>query len=157
MTDIKTADMRDLLKDGAKLRFNGEGVRAFLKDAKDGGNADLAWLWDCATERGNSQASVWCEERDIDGERKDVMHFDFTQAGCCTLGIVMEVRYSCLAEKVPEGVLEKVEGDGVYPEDVIKEMGGFISLGSLDYCEVSYDPFCDEEEDGEDEDEDGED
>lgn len=152
MKDIKIDDMRDLLKDGATLRFNGEGVRAFRKDAKDGGSADLAWLWDCATERGNSRASVWCDERVIDGERKDVMHFTFTQAGCCTRGIVMEVRYSCLEEKVPERVLEKVQEDGVYPEDVIKEMGGFISLGSLDCCEVSYDPFFDEEENGEDED-----
>lgn len=156
MTDIKIADLRDLLKDGARLRFNGEGVLAFLKDAKDGGNADLAWLWDCATERGNSQASVWCEERVIDGERKDVLHFTFTQAGCCTCGIVMEVRYSCLAEKVPESVLEKVDGNDVYPEDVIKEMGGFVSLVSMDFCEVSYDPLFDEEED-EDGEEDGED
>lgn len=154
MKNITIAELRDLLKDGANLRFNADGVRSFLAVDGEGKRTcpDLAWLWDCATEEGNSQASVWREERIVDGERKTVVHFDFSCVGCCIVGIVMNVRYACLEEKVPERVLRKENTTGVYPEDVIKEMGGFLSLNSIDCANVYYDPYFEDEDD-----EDGED
>jgi len=152
MNEIKINDLRPLLRNGGKIVYNAREVAELMESDNQ---PDFQWLFDTATETGNSDATVSnIGTRTDDGydHGEDIYRFTFTQAGCCTLGIVMEISYTCTESHIPEGLMEKIEnGTDIYPEDLIKERGGFISETNVEKVEVYYDGFHDE--DGEDDDE----
>lgn len=161
MKDYTIAELRDLTKEGASIRLTRDFVKKMIAADKDGIRAtnDLAWLWDCTMEKGNSEATVFEEEVDILGEKKRVFKFDFSQVGCCSVGVVFSVRFSCTEDKIPQSFVDKMGGwdyigagmCGVFGEDVWKDIGGFLSLDAIEYAEITYDPFEDEGEDNDEE------
>lgn len=155
MKDISVEELRTLLCHGATLKLNVDSVKAMLAPMRHGKRAtkDLAWLWDMSVETGNSEAYVLSEDGKSNDDPNKEITFDFSNAGTCTCGIVMTVRYACkakdLSQELHESIIEKGYDCAIYPEDVIEEQGGFLPMDAIEFVEVSYDPLLDEEVDEE--------
>ncbi len=161
MKDITIAELRDLTKEGATIRLTKDFVKKMIATDEHGivATNDLSWLWDCTMQKGNSEATVFEDEVDIFGEKKRVFTFEFSQVGTCSVGVVFSVRFRCTEDKIPQSFVDKMGGwdyigkgmCGVFGEDVWKDIGGFLSLDAIEYAEISYDPYEDEESEDEEE------
>ena len=158
MKDYTIAELREFTKEGATIRLTKGFVKNMITKDNDGCRAtnDLAWLWDCTMENGNSEAFVYTH-KDANDPNKTVFEFEFSQVGSCSVGIVFNVRFACLEDEIPMEFYNKMGGKeyvvegmcGVFGEDIWDELGGFLSLDAIKYAEISYDPFEDEEDEEE--------
>lgn len=126
---LSTQDLRALLKGGGELTLGCDAVAKLVAGVLGKEQPDLQWLYDCAMERGNSEATFY----------GDPLRLEFSNAGTCTLGIVCEVMFANTV--IPQAVLAKyASGESVWPEDLAGVEPSRVA--------VTYDEFHDEEGDG---------
>ena len=129
---ITTKELRKLLRHNGKLVLSDELVERLANGGVEDEN-DLWWLYGCAMDPGNSEATFY----------GDPLRLKFSNAGTCTLGVVCEVVFANTV--IPQAVLAKyANGESVWPEDLAGVVPSEVVL--------AYDEFYDEsgdEEDGE--------
>lgn len=153
MKNYTIDELRELTKEGATIRLTKGFVKKMIasRDQKD-----LNWLWDCTMGRGNSEAVVYV--RKDSNSDKNILEFEFSQVGSCSVGVVFTVRFACLEDEIPNDFIKKMGGKeyvgagmcGVMGEDVWDELGGFLPIDAIEYAEISYDEFEDYGEEDED-------
>lgn len=124
---ITTDDLRAVLKVHGQLWLGSDAIGKLARGEYGKEQPDIQWLYDCAMERGNSEAAF----------DRDPLRLRFTNAGTCTTGIVCEVRF-CNTSLPAKVLAKRADGKPVWPED----MDG-VEPSSV---EISYDEFHDEEE-----------
>jgi len=149
MKNLTTQDLKEILKGGGELHLTSRAVKEMLSEHTDGSPAcpDLAWLFGSAMEAGNSEAVVQETVTEFPIALYDIC---FSQAGCCTKGIVMEVHFRVRYDKLSEKLQKKVDSGeiitGIYPEDVWQPLGGFLSTDAIHEVVISYDEYEDEDD-----------
>ena len=129
---ITTKELRKLLRHHGELTLSDELVEQLANGGVEDEN-DLWWLYGCAMEPGNSEATFY----------GDPPRLKFSNAGTCTLGIVCEVVFANTV--IPQAVLAKyANGEFVWPED----LNGVVPSKVV----ITYDEFYDESEDEDEED-----
>ena len=129
MIGVTTQELRKLLRRNGELTLSDEIVEQLANGGVEDEN-DLSWLYGCAMEPGNSEATFY----------GDPLRLKFSNAGTCTLGIVCEVVFANTA--IPQAVLAKyANGESVWPED----LNGVVPSKVV----ITYDEFYDESEDEE--------
>lgn len=125
MTGTTTQELRKLLRHHGELALADEVVEQLAAGTLED-EPDIQWLYDCATEPGNSEATFY----------GDPLRLKFSNAGTCTLGIVCEVMFANTI--IPQAVLAKyASGESVWPED----LKGVVPSKVV----ITYDGFHDEE------------
>ena len=126
---MTTEELRKLLRHNGELVLSGELVGRLANGGVED-EPDLQWLYDCAMEPGNSEATFY----------GDPLRLKFSNAGTCTIGIVCEVVFANTV--IPQAVLAKhANGESVWPEDLADVEPSKVV--------ITYDEFHDEEGDDE--------
>lgn len=127
MDYITTSDLRALLKGGGELTLGCDAVAKLAAGMLGNEQPDLQWLYECAMEPGNSEATFY----------GDPLRLKFSSAGTCTIGIVCEVMFANTV--IPQAVLAKyANGESVWPEDLAGVEPSKVT--------ITYDEFHDEED-----------
>ena len=123
---MTTEELRKLLRHHGELVLSDELVGRLANGSVED-EPDLQWLYDCAMEPGNSEATFY----------GDPMRLKFSNAGTCTIGIVCEVMFANTV--IPQAVLAKyANGESVWPEDLAGVEPSKVT--------ITYDEFHDEED-----------
>ena len=124
---MTTRDLRALLKVQGQLWLGSDAIGKLARGEYGNGQPDLQWLYECAMEPGNSEATFY----------GDPLRLKFSNAGTCTIGIVCEVVFANTV--IPQAVLAKyANGESVWPEDLAGVEPSKVT--------ITYDEFHDEED-----------